>query len=89
MIKLDSLCACQFIGLYFKLCTVISPQNQALNWDLCPETVISWMKLYLQMASLYDQTNLLIPQFSRETYLRVTQVVIWNTDIFVLNAYWL
>uniref|UniRef100_A0A8B9H8R0 Cyclin E2 n=1 Tax=Astyanax mexicanus TaxID=7994 RepID=A0A8B9H8R0_ASTMX len=34
----------------------------ALNWDLCPETVVSWMKLYIQMASVYDFNNLLVPQ---------------------------
>ncbi|XP_062385930.1 G1/S-specific cyclin-E2-like isoform X1 [Sardina pilchardus] len=55
---------------------------KALNWDLCPETVISWMKLYLQMASLYDQTNLLVPQFSTETYLRVTQLL----DLCILDV---
>lgn len=48
--------------------------EQALNWDLYPETVVSWMKLYIQMASVYDFTNLLVPQFSQETYIQITQV---------------
>uniref|UniRef100_A0A671SUW5 Cyclin E2 n=1 Tax=Sinocyclocheilus anshuiensis TaxID=1608454 RepID=A0A671SUW5_9TELE len=48
---------------------------KALNWDLCPETVLSWMKLYIQIASLYDVTNLLVPQFSQETYIQITQVL--------------
>ncbi|XP_063041580.1 G1/S-specific cyclin-E2-like [Engraulis encrasicolus] len=55
---------------------------KALNWDLCPETVISWMKLYLQMASLYDHTNLLLPQFSRETYIQITQLL----DLCILDV---
>lgn len=48
--------------------------EQALNWDLYPETVVSWMKLYVQMASMYDFTNLLVPQFSQEMYIQITQV---------------
>ncbi|KAL2079924.1 hypothetical protein ACEWY4_023717 [Coilia grayii] len=55
---------------------------KALNWDLCPETVLSWMKLYLQMASLYDHTNLLLPQFSRETYIQITQLL----DLCILDV---
>lgn len=55
-------------------CITCSCLEQALNWDLYPETVVSWMKLYIQMASVYDFTNLLVPQFSQETYIQMTQV---------------
>ncbi|XP_076865892.1 G1/S-specific cyclin-E2-like [Brachyhypopomus gauderio] len=54
---------------------------KALNWNLCPETVVSWMKLYVQMASVYDFTNLLVPQFSQETYIRITQLL----DLCILD----
>ncbi|XP_016357870.1 G1/S-specific cyclin-E2-like [Sinocyclocheilus anshuiensis] len=54
---------------------------KALNWDLCPETVLSWMKLYIQIASLYDVTNLLVPQFSQETYIQITQLL----DLCILD----
>ncbi|XP_017537700.1 G1/S-specific cyclin-E2-like isoform X2 [Pygocentrus nattereri] len=54
---------------------------KALNWDLCPETVVSWMKLYIQMASVYDFTNLLVPQFSQETYIQITQLL----DLCILD----
>ncbi|XP_050993298.1 G1/S-specific cyclin-E2-like [Labeo rohita] len=54
---------------------------KALNWNLCPETVVSWMKLYIQIASLYDVTNLLVPQFSQETYIQVTQLL----DLCILD----
>lgn len=47
---------------------------KALHWDLCPETVISWLKLYSQVDSLKDEANFLIPQFSQETYIQITQV---------------
>ncbi|XP_060753210.1 G1/S-specific cyclin-E2-like isoform X2 [Tachysurus vachellii] len=54
---------------------------KALNWDLYPETVVSWMKLYIQMASVYDLTNLLVPQFSQETYIQITQLL----DLCILD----
>ncbi|XP_016382885.1 G1/S-specific cyclin-E2-like [Sinocyclocheilus rhinocerous] len=54
---------------------------KALNWDLCPETVLSWMKLYIQIASLYDLTNLLVPQFPQETYIQITQLL----DLCILD----
>uniref|UniRef100_A0A8C2Q972 Cyclin E2 n=1 Tax=Cyprinus carpio TaxID=7962 RepID=A0A8C2Q972_CYPCA len=54
---------------------------KALNWDLCPETVLSWIKLYIQIASLYDVTNLLEPQFSQETYIQITQLL----DLCILD----
>ncbi|TSK31505.1 G1/S-specific cyclin-E2 [Bagarius yarrelli] len=54
---------------------------KTLNWDLYPETVISWMKLYIQMASVYDFTNLLVPQFSQETYIQITQLL----DLCILD----
>ncbi|KAF7691275.1 G1/S-specific cyclin-E2-like [Silurus meridionalis] len=52
---------------------------KALNWDLYPETVIAWMKLYIQMAS--DFTNLLVPQFSQEMYIQITQLL----DLCILD----
>ncbi|MGH0159123.1 UNVERIFIED_CONTAM: hypothetical protein FKN15_071873 [Acipenser sinensis] len=46
---------------------------KALNWNLCPETAISWLKLYIQMASLKEDPNILLPQFSQDTFLQVAQ----------------
>ncbi|KAI1885500.1 hypothetical protein AGOR_G00204330 [Albula goreensis] len=54
---------------------------KALNWDLCPETVISWLKLYIQMASLKDSPNVLEPQFSQEKYIQITQLL----DLCILD----
>ncbi|XP_062870816.1 G1/S-specific cyclin-E2-like [Trichomycterus rosablanca] len=54
---------------------------KALNWDLYPETIVSWMKLYMQMASAYDFTNVLVPQFSQETYIQITQLL----DLCILD----
>lgn len=54
---------------------------KALNWELCPETVISWLKLYIQMASLKESPNVLEPQFSQDTYIQITQLL----DLCILD----
>lgn len=48
---------------------------KALKWELCPETVISWLKLYAQVDSLKDSPNFLIPQFSQEVFIQITQLL--------------
>ena len=50
------------------------PFTQGLNWNLCPETAMSWLKLYSQVEAQKDGTNFLVPHFSRETYIQMTQV---------------
>lgn len=47
---------------------------QALEWNLCPETSISWLKLYAQVDAQKDQDNFLVPQFSPDSYIQITQV---------------
>lgn len=47
---------------------------QALDWNLCPETPISWLKLYAQVEAQTDGENFLVPQFSQKTYIQITQV---------------
>ncbi|KAM4630099.1 G1/S-specific cyclin-E2-like isoform 2-T2 [Polymixia lowei] len=54
---------------------------KALNWNLCPETAVSWLKLFIQMASMNDNDNLLEPQFPQEVYVRVTRLL----DLCILN----
>ncbi|XP_061111422.1 G1/S-specific cyclin-E2 [Conger conger] len=54
---------------------------KALNWELCPVTVISWLKLYIQMSSLKESPNVLEPQFSQETYIQITQLL----DLCILD----
>uniref|UniRef100_A0AAY4D3C5 Cyclin N-terminal domain-containing protein n=1 Tax=Denticeps clupeoides TaxID=299321 RepID=A0AAY4D3C5_9TELE len=55
---------------------------KVLNWDLCPETALSWVQLYLQMASQSDVTNLLEFQFAQETYTMITQLL----DLCILDV---
>lgn len=49
--------------------------SQALNWNLCPETPITWLNLYVQVEAQKDGDNFLVPQFSQETYIQITQVL--------------
>ncbi|KPP76912.1 G1/S-specific cyclin-E2-like [Scleropages formosus] len=54
---------------------------KALNWEIRPETVISWLKLYIQVASLKDDPNILVPQFSQKTYIQIAQLL----DLCILD----
>ncbi|XP_033933446.1 G1/S-specific cyclin-E2 [Pseudochaenichthys georgianus] len=54
---------------------------KALNWNLCPETPISWLKLYAQVEAQTDGENFLVPQFSQETYIQITQLL----DLCILD----
>ena len=47
---------------------------QALDWNLCPETPITWLKLYSQVEAQKGDENFLVPQFSQDTYIQMTQV---------------
>lgn len=64
-------------GCLCLLCLSCADTNvflQALDWNLCPETPISWLKLYVQVEAQKDGENFLEPQFSQETYIHITQV---------------
>ncbi|XP_053699735.1 G1/S-specific cyclin-E2 [Synchiropus splendidus] len=48
---------------------------KALNWNLSPETPISWLKLYSQLEVQNNGENVLEPQFCQETYIQMTQLL--------------
>ncbi|XP_061920130.1 G1/S-specific cyclin-E2 [Entelurus aequoreus] len=48
---------------------------KALDWTLCPETPIAWLKLYAQVEAQKDGHNFLVPQYSQETYIQITQLL--------------
>lgn len=48
---------------------------KALDWNLCPETPITWLNLYVQVDAQQDGHNFLVPQFSQETYIQITQLL--------------
>uniref|UniRef100_A0A7N6ATS1 Cyclin N-terminal domain-containing protein n=1 Tax=Anabas testudineus TaxID=64144 RepID=A0A7N6ATS1_ANATE len=54
---------------------------KALGWNLCPETAVSWLNLYFQMASMNTNSDLLEPQFPQEAYIQMTRLL----DLCILN----
>ncbi|KAF3834264.1 hypothetical protein F7725_025468 [Dissostichus mawsoni] len=54
---------------------------KALKWSLCPETAVSWLKLYFQMASMSANSDLLESQFPQEAYVQMTQLL----DLCIIN----
>nr|XP_040045527.1 G1/S-specific cyclin-E2-like isoform X1 [Gasterosteus aculeatus aculeatus] len=54
---------------------------KALSWNLCPETGISWLKLYFQLASMSAGSDLLEPQFPQDAYVQMARLL----DLCILN----
>ncbi|XP_034057513.1 G1/S-specific cyclin-E2-like isoform X2 [Gymnodraco acuticeps] len=54
---------------------------KALKWSLCPETAVSWLKLYFQVASMSTNSDLLESQFPQEAYVQMTQLL----DLCIIN----
>lgn len=48
---------------------------QALKWELCPVTAISWLNLFLQVDAVKDVPKVLLPQYSQETFIQIAQVL--------------
>ncbi|XP_035680336.1 G1/S-specific cyclin-E-like isoform X1 [Branchiostoma floridae] len=50
---------------------------KALNWELSPMTVNSWLNVYLQLANLdaIDFEEFYLPQYSGHTFVQVAQLV--------------
>ncbi|XP_030268734.1 G1/S-specific cyclin-E2-like isoform X3 [Sparus aurata] len=54
---------------------------KALKWNLCPETAVSWLKLYFQMLSMNTNSDLLEPQIPQDVYVQMTRLL----DLCVLH----
>ncbi|CAN9513889.1 unnamed protein product [Ophioblennius macclurei] len=48
---------------------------KALNWNLCPETPVTWLNLYVQIEAQQSGEDFLEPQFSEEKYIQITQLL--------------
>ncbi|XP_027869656.1 G1/S-specific cyclin-E1 isoform X1 [Xiphophorus couchianus] len=46
-----------------------------LNWSLSPQTPISWLNVYMQVAYLKDTEELLIPRYPQETFTQIAQLL--------------
>lgn len=46
-----------------------------LNWSLSPQTPVSWLNVYMQVAYLKEQENLLIPQYPQATFTQIAELL--------------
>ncbi|XP_069777934.1 G1/S-specific cyclin-E2 isoform X5 [Narcine bancroftii] len=55
---------------------------KALNWELCPVTVICWLNLYLQIVFLKEVPNMSLPQYSQDIFVQIAQLL----DLCILDV---
>uniref|UniRef100_A0A8D0HIV3 Cyclin E2 n=1 Tax=Sphenodon punctatus TaxID=8508 RepID=A0A8D0HIV3_SPHPU len=55
---------------------------KALKWELFPVTIVSWLNLYLQVDSLTDVPKVLLPQYSQEKFIQISQLL----DLCILDV---
>ncbi|XP_033841690.1 G1/S-specific cyclin-E1 isoform X1 [Periophthalmus magnuspinnatus] len=46
-----------------------------LNWSLCPQTPISWLNVYMQVAFLKETDELLIPKYPQATFTQIAELL--------------
>lgn len=46
-----------------------------LNWGLSPQTAISWLNVYMQVAYLKDTEELLIPRYPQATFTQIAKLL--------------
>ncbi|XP_028295917.1 G1/S-specific cyclin-E1 [Gouania willdenowi] len=46
-----------------------------LNWSLSPQTPISWLNVYMQVAYLKETEELLIPQYPQATFTQIAELL--------------
>ncbi|XP_078066934.1 G1/S-specific cyclin-E1 isoform X1 [Mustelus asterias] len=54
---------------------------KALKWSLCPITVVSWLNIYMQVAYLQENYEILIPQYPQEMFVQVMELL----DLCILD----
>ncbi|XP_033961361.1 G1/S-specific cyclin-E1 [Pseudochaenichthys georgianus] len=54
-----------------------------LNWSLSPQTPISWLNVYMQVAYLKDTDELLIPKYPQKTFTQIAQLL----DLCILDVH--
>lgn len=47
---------------------------QELKWSLSPQTPVSWLNVYMQVAYLKETDELLLPRYPQETFTQIAQV---------------
>ena len=60
------------------LCSLFLFLSQALNWNLSPITINSWLNIYLQLSCLASKNgktpNFHLPKYPQQQFIQVTQV---------------
>ncbi|NXA02166.1 CCNE1 protein, partial [Nesospiza acunhae] len=54
---------------------------KALNWNLNPLTVVSWLNTYLQVAYSNDLYEVMLPQYPQQIFVQITELL----DLCVLD----
>lgn len=47
---------------------------QELKWSLSPQTPVSWLNVYMQVAYLKETDELLLPRYPQATFTQIAQV---------------
>ncbi|XP_062997268.1 G1/S-specific cyclin-E1 [Elgaria multicarinata webbii] len=55
---------------------------KALNWNLSPLTVVSWLNIYLQVAYLNEIYEMLLPQYPQQIFVQIAELL----DLCVLDV---
>lgn len=53
---------------------LLSSLTQELKWILSPQTPISWLNVYMQVAYLKETDELLIPRYPQATFTQIAEV---------------
>lgn len=65
---------CRNPGKTFDQLFVPSFRTQELKWSLSPQTPISWLNVYMQVAYLKETDDLLIPKYPQATFTQIAEV---------------
>ncbi|XP_026531700.1 G1/S-specific cyclin-E1 [Notechis scutatus] len=55
---------------------------KALDWNLSPLTIVSWLNIYMQVAYLNEICEMLLPQYSQKIFVQVAELL----DLCVLDV---
>lgn len=55
---------------------------QALNWQLSPLTIVSWLNVYMQVAYLNNVYEVLLPQYPQQIFVQIAELL----DLCVLDV---
>ncbi|XP_004636877.1 G1/S-specific cyclin-E1 [Octodon degus] len=55
---------------------------QALEWRLSPLTIVSWLNVYMQVAYLNDEYEVLLPQYPQSIFIQIAELL----DLCVLDV---